>query len=136
MWRTSAEANTPTYSQPTFKKSVPVLFWGCIGPNGVGRLVVCDTSSYIAALQNNLLQSTEKLLGEEGKHFIFQQDNAISYRANTAKNFVREQGTIDVLSWPRQSLDLSINENVQLYMKNTLNFDSRGAPKTQYEMIT
>ena len=48
--------NNPMYFQPTFKNSVSVMFWRCIGPNGVGRLVICrdkmDASSYIAILQN------------------------------------------------------------------------------------
>ena len=68
-------------------------FGGFIGPYGAERLVVCkdrmDTSSYIAVLQNNLLQSTEKMFGDEENHFIFQHDNATLYRANITKNFLR-----------------------------------------------
>ena len=75
IWRTSAEANDPRYFQPTFKNSVSVMFWGCIGPNGVGRLVLCEDSvnatKYIAILQNNLLQSVEKMFGDDGRPFIF-----------------------------------------------------------------
>ena len=52
----------PMYFQPTFKNFASVMFCGCIGPNGEGRLVIgkdrIDASSYIAALQNNLLQLT------------------------------------------------------------------------------
>ena len=42
VWRKTAEANNPRFFQPNFKNAVSVMFWGCIGPNGVGRLVLCN----------------------------------------------------------------------------------------------
>ena len=115
------------------------MFWGCIGPNGVGRLVICkdrmDASSCVTVLQNNLLQSTEDMFGEERNRFIFQQDNAPPHHANITKNFLRDQG-IDFLPWPAQSPDFNIIKNVWLYMKNKINFDSCGAPKTKDELMT
>ena len=99
------------YFQPTFKSSISVTFWECIGPNGVGRLAVCkdrmDASSFVAVLQNNLLQSTKDTFGEERNRFIFQQDNAPPHRANITKSFLRDQG-IDALPWPARSPDLNI----------------------------
>ena len=51
------------------------MFWECIGPNGVGRLSFCKDSlnatKYIAILQNNLLQSVENVVGDDGRPFIF-----------------------------------------------------------------
>ena len=75
IWCTSAEANDPRYFQPVFKNSVSIMFWGCIGPSGVGRLVFCEDSlnatKYIAILQNNLLQLVENVFGDDGRPFIF-----------------------------------------------------------------
>ncbi len=56
------------------------MFWGCIGPNGVGPLVVCDgkinAQKYITVLHDNLFTCVDQMLGEEGCPFIFLQDNA------------------------------------------------------------
>ncbi len=42
VWRTKNEADIPTLCCLKVSKSVSVMEWGCIGPNGVGRLVVCN----------------------------------------------------------------------------------------------
>ena len=67
VWRRSEEASNTDFFQPILKNSVSVIFWGCIGPNGVGRLVRChgqiNAVKYIEILQDNLHQSVE--LGEE-----------------------------------------------------------------------
>ena len=36
------EANDPKYFQPVFKYSILVIFWRCIGPNGVSQFVLCE----------------------------------------------------------------------------------------------
>ena len=41
VWRRSDEASNADFFQFTVKNSVSVIFWGLIGPNGVGRLVRC-----------------------------------------------------------------------------------------------
>ena len=47
-----------TFFQPTLNYSVSVMFWGCIGPNGVRRFVRChgqiNAVKYIEILQDNL----------------------------------------------------------------------------------
>ena len=58
VWRRSEEASNTDLFQPTLKNSVSVMFWGYIGPNGVGRLVRChgqiNAVKYIEILQDNL----------------------------------------------------------------------------------
>ena len=44
MWRTADEAENPTFFLPKFVNTVFVMVWGCIGPNGVGKLAVCKRS--------------------------------------------------------------------------------------------
>ena len=138
MWGTSAEPNSPLYSQLTFKNFASVMFWGCIGRNGVCRLVVCkhrmDNKSYIDILPNNFPHSVEIMFGDEGEHFSFQQDNAPPHRARITIDFLKDQ-VIDVLLLPAQSPGLNIIDNFWLYLKNKLNFDSHGAPRTKDELF-
>ena len=125
MWRTSAEANN--------SNSISVMFWRCIGPNGVGRLVTCkdkmDASSYIAILQNNLSAVDRKNVWRRRKVFYFPARLCNPTSCQPHQNFLRERG-IDVLPWPAQS-----PEDVWPYMKSRLNFDSHGALQTKDELI-
>jgi len=59
----------PTYFQSTLKISVSVMFWECIGPSSVGRLVKChgqiNAVKYIEILQDILHQSVKQMFGEK-----------------------------------------------------------------------
>ena len=85
VWRIPEEARKIlTFFQATLKNSVSVMFWGCIGHNGVGWLVQChgqiNAGKYIEILQDNLHQFVTKMYGEEKRPFIFQHDNAPPHR--------------------------------------------------------
>ena len=138
VWRMTSEAENPEFFQPSFKNSLSVMFWGCIGPNGIGRLVICDqkmnAAKYVSLLRENLPQSISAIYGDEDRPYIFQQDNAPPHRANITKNFCQQQG-INLLPWPAQSPDLNVIENVWQFMKNKMNFDPRGPPTTKNELI-
>ena len=139
VWRTSAEADDLRYFQPTFNNSLSVMFWGCIGPNAVGWLVFCKDSlnatKYIAFLQNNFLQLMEAMFGDDGRPFIFQQDNAPTHRAKITNDFLRE-ASINVVPRPAQSTDLNIIKNVWLYIKNKMNRDPVHPPNTKDQLVS
>ena len=87
VWRMTSETTNPKFFQLTFKNAIFIMLWGCIGPNGVGRLVVYDqkmnANKFVSLLYENLPQSISAIYGDENRPFIFQQDNAPSYLAKT-----------------------------------------------------
>ena len=83
VWRTTNEASNPQFFLPTFANMVSVMVWGCIGPNGVGKLAICERSVnskyYQEILENNLKPSVEMIYGERERPFIFQQDTVMHH---------------------------------------------------------
>ena len=138
VWRMPTEAYKPELFQPRFTNALSILCWGCIGPNGVGKLVICDQKmnalSYVSMLRNNLPESILGIYGDRNRPYIFQQDNAPPHEAKSTKNYLQSQG-IKFLPWPAQSPDLHLIENVWQFIKTQLNFDRRGPPTTRHELI-
>ena len=102
------------------------MVWGCIGPNGVGNLLLCEKSVnsqyYIRILKENLPKSVRKIYGNENQPFIFQQDSAPCHKAAQTCSFLKSNRILQ-LPWPSQSPDLNIIENFWQYMKNMIRKD-------------
>ena len=115
VWRTADEAENPLCFLPKFVNTVSVMVWGCIGPNGVGKLAVWERSVnsnyYQEIMHQNLKESVEIIYGVQNHTFIFQQDNAPCHTAIATKKYLKRMGIL-LLPWPSQSPDLNIIENV------------------------
>ena len=95
--------------------------WGCINGTGTG---CCHTytgrlnaAEYIEVLENALKPSIELLTNDE--NFMFQQDNAPCHTANVVKAWF-DENSIEVLSWPARSPDLSPIEHIWSYLDRKL----------------
>ena len=89
------------------------MFWGCICYHGVGTLTSVDgnitTNKYIEVLDSQLWPVISKHFSSDP--WIFQEDNAPCHVSKVANEWKKENN-IQTLTWPPQSPDLNIIENV------------------------
>ena len=103
------------------QRKVSVMIWSCVTWHGVGNL--CKVNGNINAvkyqeiLENNLWPVLTR-------HFLnrpyrFQDDNAPVHRARIIEEYKRNNH-INCITWPAQSPDLNIIENIWLRIKREL----------------
>ena len=96
------------------------MIWGCITWHGVGTITVNGTINrhkYIEILEDNLWPVIARHFPNQ--NFLFQDDNAPKHRAGDVENY-KARNHIHSISWPAQSPDLIIIENVWLKLKRRL----------------
>lgn len=119
--RTKKEAFHTDCLKRTVKFAKGQMVWGCMSAAGVGALQLIqgtvNANKYQDILQTSLLPSIERLCPDG--NCIFQQDGASSHTARTTKAWLGNNN-INVLSWPSNSPDLNVIENVWHEMKKHL----------------
>lgn len=112
-----------------------VMIWGCICWEGVGTMTPIEgninAAKYQDILEENLWPVLARHFPQNG--YFFQDDNAPVHRARSTQEYVA-RNRINCLSWPAQSPDLNIIENVWLFIKRKLQSRS-GAIKSKENLI-
>jgi len=100
------------------QRKLSVMFWGCVTYNGVGILAPVDgnidSHKYVEILEASLWPVVSKYF--VGKRWIFQDDNAPVHRSAFTQEW-KEKNGIRNITWPAQSPDINIIENIWKVIK-------------------
>lgn len=107
---------------PSFQKRVTVMIWGCISWHGVGTLCKVTAVKYQEILENNLWPVLARHFSDG--MYRFQDDDAPVHRARIIEEYKRDK-SINSLTWPAQSPDLNVIENILLRIKRELQNTAR-----------
>ena len=121
IWRKRGEGYRPDLVPLKASRKFQVMIWGCICWNGVGTLakVTGNISSekYKEILEENIWPVIVRHFPDD--QYFFQDDNAPVHRSRLLQGY-RATNNLKCISWPVQSPDLNIIENIWLYIKRKL----------------
>lgn len=121
VWRKADEGWRPDLVGRRAQPSFQVMVWGCICFEGVGTLTRVDgninANKYINILEDNIWPVITRHFPRN--NYLFQDDNAPVHRARVVKEYTA-RNRLKCMSWPAQSPDINIIENVWLYIKRKL----------------
>jgi len=121
-WRKRDDGWMPDWVQPrTSQPKYDVMIWDCICWNGVGTLAAVEDNINATKYQEKIDEHLWRVIARNfpGGDYFLQDDNAPVHRAWSTKEFVAQNG-INGMSWPTQSPDIHVIENVWLLLKRKL----------------
>lgn len=136
IWRKSDEVDNPHLVCAPSNRKLSVMIWGCICYDGVGTLTSVNgninSQKYIEILENNLWPVIVRHFPHG--NYVFQDDNAPVHRSRLLSAYIEENG-INATSWPAQSPDINIIENIWLRLKRHLQ-SIKNSINSQEQLIT
>jgi len=135
VWRKGDEVNRPDLVCRHSQRKVSLMIWGYLSFNGIGTLTDVkgniNSKIYTDVLENNLLSVIARYFADN--EYVFQDDKAPVHRARITENN-KQENNINCTTWPAQSPDLNVCENVWLHIKMVIRSIS-GNINTQNKLI-
>ena len=113
IWRSPDEIWRPECLGVRGRKQFSAMFWGCITHEGVGTFTEVDgninSQKYINILDTHLWPVIARHF--PNNNYLFQDDNAPVHSSLATRQW-KTENNIRCLTWPSQSPDINIIENV------------------------
>jgi transposase len=122
IWRKDgSKVNNPHLMCTPSKKKLSIMIWGCMCYRGMGTLAAVNgninSQKYIDILEENLWPVIARHFPDD--NYVYMDDNAPVHISHLLRNYIAEN-SIKTTTWPVQSPDINVIENIWLKIKREL----------------